>query len=657
MALITLQAAQLAFGDLPLLDRTSLAIETSERIGLIGRNGTGKSSLLKILAGMEHLDDGVIQYQQGLNLAYVAQEPLLQAECSVFEAVSEGLAPLKAVLEQYYAGDGDLDALQNTIELQDGWNWEQRVTETLQRLHLDGDALVGSLSGGTRKRVALGQALVTMPDILLLDEPTNHLDLDSIQWLEELLIDFKGSAVVITHDRAFLDRVSTRIVELDRGQLYSYQGNFQNYLVTKEADLAAEAVTQAKADKLLAQEEVWVRRGVEARRTRSVARIARLEKLRASRQARRNTMGQVRASVDAGLPSGKIVAELTDVSVAFGDKVVVKDFSATLLRGDKVGLVGPNGAGKTTLLKLILGELQATSGKVRQGANLQVAYIDQMRNALDLDATLEDFISPGSEWIEIGSQRQHVKSYLGDFLFSPARANSPVRTLSGGERNRLLLARLFARPANVLVLDEPTNDLDIDTLELLEELLQNYPGTVFLVSHDRAFLDNVVTSTIAFEGDAQWREYEGGVQDWLLQSNRAKVWSQQMANSVKPAGIDNSATAIKTVASGAVNAQASPTTAGTSGSPTAALTAAANSKTPTKKLSFKEQREFDSLPGLIEALEKEQAGLNEALADGALYVTDAKAAADKAQRVLAIDDELLAAMERWEALGQRAPAP
>ena len=633
MALITLQAAQLAFGDLPLLDRTSLAIETSERIGLIGRNGTGKSSLLKILAGMEHLDDGVIQYQQGLNLAYVAQEPQLAPELSVFEAVSEGLAPLKAVLEQYYAGDGDLDALQNTIELQDGWNWEQRVTETLQRLHLDGDALVGSLSGGTRKRVALGQALVTMPDILLLDEPTNHLDLDSIQWLEELLLDFKGSAVVITHDRAFLDRVSTRIVELDRGQLYSYQGNFQNYLVTKEAELAAEAVTQAKADKLLAQEEVWVRRGVEARRTRSVARIARLEKLRASRQARRNTMGQVRASVDAGLPSGKIVAELTDVSVAFGDKVVVKDFSATLLRGDKVGLVGPNGAGKTTLLKLILGELQASSGKVRQGANLQVAYFDQMRNALDLDATLEDFISPGSEWIEIGSQRQHVKSYLGDFLFSPARANSPVRTLSGGERNRLLLARLFARPANVLVLDEPTNDLDIDTLELLEELLQNYPGTVFLVSHDRAFLDNVVTSTIAFEGDAKWREYEGGVQDWLLQSNRAKVWSQQMANSVKPAEVANHP------------------------APARAAPEAMPAPTPTKKLSFKEQREFDSLPGLIEALEKEQAGLNDALADGLLYVSDAKAAADKAQRVLAIDDELLAAMERWEALGQRAPTP
>ena len=627
MALITLQAAQLAFGDLPLLDRTSLAIENSERIGLIGRNGTGKSSLLKILAGMEHLDDGVIQFQQGLNLAYVAQEPLLEPALTVFSAVSLGLAPLKAVLEQYYAGDGDLDALQNTIELQDGWNWEQRVTETLQRLHLDGSALVGSLSGGTRKRVALGQALVTLPDILLLDEPTNHLDLDSIEWLEELLIDFRGSAVVITHDRAFLDRVSTRILELDRGQLYSYQGNFQNYLLTKEADLAAEAVTQAKADKLLAQEEVWVRRGVEARRTRSVARIARLEKLRASRQARRNTMGQVRASVDAGLPSGKIVAELTDVSIAFGDKQVVKNFSATLLRGDKVGLVGPNGAGKTTLLKLILGELQATSGKVRQGANLQVAYFDQMRNALDLDATLEDFISPGSEWIEIGSQRQHVKSYLGDFLFSPARANSPVRTLSGGERNRLLLARLFARPANVLVLDEPTNDLDIDTLELLEDLLQNYPGTVFLVSHDRAFLDNVVTSTIAYEGDAMWREYEGGVQDWLLQSNRAKVWSQQVANTLKPAGTPKPSAA--------------------------ALAAATNLKTPVKKLSFKEQREFDSLPGLIETLEKEQAALNQALADGSLYVTDAKAAANKAQRVLTIDDELLAAMQRWEVLGQR----
>ena len=625
MALITLQSAQLAFGDVPLLDRTSLSIETSERIGLIGRNGTGKSSLLKILAGKEHLDDGVIQLQQNLNLAYVAQEPVLNAEVTVFEAVSEGLSGLKAVLDQYVAGVGDLDQLQNIIELQDGWNWEQRVTETLQRLHLDGDALISSLSGGMRKRVALGQALVTMPDMLLLDEPTNHLDLDSIQWLEDLLIEFKGSMVVITHDRTFLDRVSTRIVELDRGHLYSYQGNFQQYLLTKEAELAAEAVTQAKADKLLAQEEVWVRRGVEARRTRSVARIARLEKLRSARQARRNTMGQVKASVDAGLPSGKIVAELTDVSLAYGAKKIVDGFSATLLRGDKVGLIGPNGAGKTTLLKLILGELLPDSGKMRQGANLQVAYFDQMRNALDLNATLEDFISPGSEWIEIGNQRQHVKSYLGDFLFSPARANSPVRSLSGGERNRLLLARLFARPANVLVLDEPTNDLDIDTLELLEELLQNYDGTVFLVSHDRAFLDNVVTSTIAFEGDAKWREYEGGVQDWLTQSNRAKAWAAQ------------------------ANASAKATEA-------AVKSTSANTPVKTsapKKLSFKEQREYDSLPGLIEQLEAEQAKLNRLLADGSLYVSEPKKAADMAARITQIDDELLTAMERWEALGQR----
>ena len=626
MALITLQSAQLAFGDVPLLDRTSLSIETTERIGLIGRNGTGKSSLLKILAGKEQLDDGVIQFQQNLNLAYVAQEPVLDANVSVFESVSEGLAGLKAVLDQYVAGQGDLDRLQNIIELQVGWNWEQRVTETLHRLHLDGDAMISSLSGGMRKRVALGQALVTMPDMLLLDEPTNHLDLDSIQWLEDLLIEFKGSMVVITHDRTFLDRVSTRIVELDRGHLYSYQGNFQQYLLTKEAEMAAEAVTQAKADKLLAQEEVWVRRGVEARRTRSVARIARLEKLRSARQARRNTMGQVKASVDAGLPSGKIVAELTNVSLAYGEKQVVKGFSATLLRGDKVGLIGPNGAGKTTLLKLILGELLPGSGKVRQGANLQVAYFDQMRNALDLNATLEDFISPGSEWIEIGNQRQHVKSYLGDFLFSPARANSPVRSLSGGERNRLLLARLFARPANVLVLDEPTNDLDIDTLELLEELLQNYDGTVFLVSHDRAFLDNVVTSTIAFEGDAQWREYEGGVQDWLTQSNRAKAWAAQAQTSSKPSDTTSKAN---------------------TGAQTPAKT------TAVKKLSFKEQREYDSLPSLIEQLEAEQAKLNRLLADGSMYVSEPKKAADMAARITQIDDELLTAMERWEVLGRR----
>ncbi|MFD0669343.1 ABC-F family ATP-binding cassette domain-containing protein [Ramlibacter sp. MAHUQ-53] len=623
MALLTLSNAQLAFGHVPLLDHADFALETSERVGLIGRNGAGKSSLLKILGGLEKPDDGLLQLQQGLRIAYVAQEPDLDPEASVFESVRAGVAPVLALIEQYTHGQGDLDSLQRQIEAQDGWNWQQRVEETLHRLRLDGQARIGTLSGGTRKRVALAQALVTRPDVLLLDEPTNHLDLDAIEWLEDLLLDFKGSVVTITHDRAFLDRVATRIVELDRGQLRSYPGNFSRYQTLKEEQLAQEAVINAKADKLLAQEEVWVRRGVEARRTRAQGRINRLEQLRRSRAARREALGRVKLDVASGLPSGKIVAELTDVSKSFGDRTIVRGFTATILRGDKVGLIGPNGAGKTTLLKMILGELAPDRGQVRQGANLQVAYFDQMRNALDLDATLEDFISPGSEWIEIGDQRKHVKSYLGDFLFSPARAASPVRSLSGGERNRLLLARLFARPANVLVLDEPTNDLDIDTLELLEELLQTYAGTVFLVSHDRSFLDNVVTSTIAFEGDGRWREYEGGVQDWLTQSRRAQALAAQAA---APA----------------------PKAAAPAPTPVAATSAAPGAK---RKLSYKEQRELEGLPALIESLEKEQQSITDLLADGSLYSTDGARAAQLATRSAEIEDQLMAALERWEALG------
>ena len=630
MALLTLSNAQLAFGHVPLLDHTDFALESNERVGLIGRNGAGKSSLLKILGGLEKPDDGLLQLQQGLQVAYVAQEPELDAQDSIFEAVRAGLAPLLAVIDEYTSGQGDLDALQRQIEAQDGWNWEQRVEETLQRLRLDSQARVGTLSGGTRKRVALAQALVRRPGVLLLDEPTNHLDLDAIEWLEGLLLDFKGSVVTITHDRAFLDRVATRIVELDRGQLRSFPGNFSRYQVLKEEQLAQEAVIQAKADKLLAQEEVWIRRGVEARRTRAQGRINRLDQLRQRRAARREALGRVKLDVASGLPSGKIVGELTQVTQAFGDKTVVRDFSATVLRGDKVGLIGPNGAGKTTLLKLILGELTPTSGQVRQGANLQVAYFDQMRNALDLDATLEDFISPGSEWIEIGAQRKHVKSYLGDFLFSPARAASPVRSLSGGERNRLLLARLFARPANVLVLDEPTNDLDIDTLELLEDLLQQYDGTVFLVSHDRSFLDNVVTSTIAYEGEGRWREYEGGVQDWLTQSRRAQALARSVAS--------QAAQAPAASASSAVEARHE-------------VAASAPAGTPKKKLSYKEQRELESLPGLIEALEQEQKAIQNELADGSLYRMDGARAASLAERSAQIDDALMAALERWERLG------
>ena len=540
MSLITLQNAQLAFGHVALLDHAEFSLETAERVGLIGRNGAGKSSLLRILGGLEKPDDGDLRVQQGLRVTYVAQEPQLDSNASVFESVSAGLARVIHLIEQYSAGEGDLTAMQNEIELFDGWNWEQRVQETLHRLHLDPDARINALSGGTLKRVALAQALVTSPDVLLLDEPTNHLDLDSIEWLEQLLIDFKGSIITITHDRSFLDKVATRIVELDRGHLMTYPGNFSQYQLQKEEQAAQEAVINAKADKLLAGEEVWIRKGVEARRTRSQSRIGRLEALRAQREARRDAVGRVKLDVASGAPTGKIVAELTDVDKAFGGKVITKNFSATFLRGDKVGLIGPNGAGKSTLLKMILGELEADSGKIRQGANLQVAYFDQMRNALDMNATLEDFISPGSEWIEIGTQRKHVKSYLDDFLFSPARATSPVRSLSGGERNRLLLARLFARPANVLVLDEPTNDLDIDTLELLEELLQDYEGTVFLVSHDRAFMDNVVTSIIACEATEDnpgfWREYEGSVQDWLTQSQRSQsIQAQNKAAAAKVA--------------------------------------------------------------------------------------------------------------------------
>ena len=629
MALISLLNAQLAFGHVPLLDHADFALEGSERVGLIGRNGAGKSSLLRILGALERADDGELQLQQGLRVAYVAQEPVLAEDATVFDAVAEALAPLRALIDAYSAGGDDLDGLQAQIEAQEGWTWQQRVEETLQRLRLSPADRIGALSGGTRKRVALAQALVARPDVLLLDEPTNHLDLDAIRWLEELLLAFKGSVVVITHDRAFLDAVATRIVELDRGKLLSYPGNFAAYQVQKEEQMAQEAAINARADKLLAQEEVWIRKGVEARRTRAQGRVNRLETLRAARAVRREAVGRVRLDVDArtGGYQGKLVAELQDVSLSFGDKCIVDKLNTTILRGDKIGLIGPNGAGKTTLLKLILGALEPDSGHIQRGANLQVAYFDQMRAALDLDATLEDFISPGSEWIEIGSRRQHVKSYLGDFLFSPARAAAPVRSLSGGERNRLLLARLFARPANVLVLDEPTNDLDIDTLELLEELLQGYEGTVFLVSHDRAFLDNVVTSTLVWEGPGQWREYEGGVQDWLAQSAR---WQAQQA---PEAGAQVPATD-KNLDKNEPNRSSD-----------------GREQLQKKKLSYKEQRELEALPGHIEALEAEQAGIRAALADGTLYQSNLQEAIALQARDAAIDDELTAALERWETLG------
>ena len=634
MALLTLTDAHLAYGHVPLLDGAAMALEAGERVALIGRNGAGKSSLLKILAGLDKPDDGVLQMQTGLRRVYVAQEPVFAPGVTVFDAVAEGVAEARALRERFERHDpaDDLDAVQTRLEALDGWTWEQRVAESMQRLQLDGSAAVEALSGGTRKRVALAQALVAEPELLLLDEPTNHLDIDAIEWLQGLLVAWRGALVFVSHDRAFIDGVATRIVELDRARLRSYPGSFAAYEATKARELEDEALANVRADKLLAQEEVWVRQGVEARRTRSVGRVGRLLKLREQRAARRNVLGQVRLELDAGLPPGKIIAELKHVSIHFGEMVLIEDFSATILRGDKVGLIGPNGCGKTTLLKLILGELQPTRGSVRQGTRLQVAYFDQMRAALDLDATLGDTISPGSEWIEIGQPpkvtRKHVMSYLGDFLFAPERARAPVRTLSGGERNRLLLARLFALPANVLVLDEPTNDLDIDTLELLEELLQSYDGTVFLVSHDRRFLDNVVTSTIAWEGDPAWggrpglwREYEGGYEDWKRQRERTRVavTAQAAAQASRPV------------------ATAAPPR------PAAART----------KLSYKEQRELEALPGRIEALEAEQKTLFERLAGSAVYTDEPHLVAGLQARHDAIEAELMAALERWEELAAR----
>ncbi|WP_454763370.1 ATP-binding cassette domain-containing protein [Cupriavidus campinensis] len=633
MALFSISDAQLAFGHVALLDHADFSLEAGERVGLIGRNGTGKSSLLRIVAGMSAPDDGLIARQSGVTTAYVAQEPQFAPDLTVFDAVSLGMGAAHDLLARYEAALARLEThhdeatlaelhrVQAELDAADAWTLRTRVETTLAKLDLDPHVRVDALSGGLQKRVALAQGLVAEPDILLLDEPTNHLDVTAIRWLEDLLLGFRGSVLLITHDRAFLDRVATRIVELDRGRLVSFPGNFAAYQARKAELLAAEAVEQAKFDKLLAQEEVWIRKGVEARRTRSVARIQRLVTMRTERAARREVQGNVRLEVSQADRSGKIVAELIHVSKSYGDKAVVRDFTGTIMRGDKVGVIGPNGVGKTTLLRLILGELAPDAGTVRNGSNLQVAYFDQMRTALDLEKSLVDTISPGSDWVEVNGQRKHVMSYLGDFLFAPERARSPVKSLSGGERNRLLLARLFARPANVLVLDEPTNDLDIDTLELLEELLQDYGGTVFLVSHDRAFLDNVVTSTIAAEGDGQWRESVGGYSDWEAQSARAEAI--QAAKQAEPKAAEAAKTQNTREARGANR---------------------------TVKLSYKEQRELDGLPERINALEAEQKTLSAQLADGSLYATDPATAAQLAARHDEIEMALLEALERWEVL-------
>jgi len=630
MPLLSLSGACLAYGHVPLLDQADFQLDPGERVALIGRNGSGKSSLLAALAGTGHLDDGQVWRQPGLRLAYVPQEPPFDPELTVYAAVVAGMGAATRLLSDYHAVShrlaepghdhdallAELNRLQHELEALGAWSAASQAERAIERFGLDPEARVGSLSGGQKKRLALAQALAGEPEVLLLDEPTNHLDIAAIDWLEELLLGSSLSLLFITHDRRFLERLATRIVELDRGKLSNFPGSFVEYQRRKAEMLRDEALQNAKFDKFLAQEEVWIRKGVEARRTRNEGRVLRLEALRRERAARRERLGQVRLALDAGDKSGQLVAELTDVYKAFGDKVVVRDFSARILRGDRIGLIGPNGAGKTTLLRLILGELAPDRGSVRLGTRQQVAYFDQFRAALDPEAILADVISPGSDYVEINGQRKHVIGYLEDFLFAPARARSPVKSLSGGERNRLLLARLFARPANLLVLDEPTNDLDIETLELLEELLQDYPGTLFLVSHDRAFLDNVVTQTIAFEGDGRWQEYAGGYEDWLRCRKEA-------ASAIRPA-------------------------------PTKPPEPKPAARPKADKLSWKEQRELEALPERIATLEAEQADLSRQLEDPLLHTTRPQEAARIADRLAAIDEELLALLERWEALEQKA---
>ena len=596
MTIIALKDAELAFGLTPLLDRASLAIDDGDRIGLIGRNGTGKSSLLGVLAGHLSLDDGEVQRKPGLRISLVEQEPVLPGAPTVRESLLER---------------GAINAIHDE---RDRHGAETRLAEYLHRFSVNTEASPAEVSGGERKRAALALAFALEPELLLLDEPTNHLDVDGIEILEELL-QKNQTCIVITHDRRFLDRVASSIAELDRGRLRTFPGNYSVYEQRKADIDAAEDLANRRFEKFWAQEEVWIRKGVEARRTRNEGRVKRLEHLREERAARRERLGSIRLTVDAGERSGKLVAEFENVDKSFGDKQILDDVSLRIMRGDRVGLLGPNGAGKTTLIRLIVGTLEADSGRIRRGTNLQVAYFDQLREQLDPEKTLSETVSPGSDWVEIAGQRKHVTSYLGDFLFPTRRANAPIRMLSGGERNRLLLARLFARPANVLVLDEPTNDLDIDSLELLENTLQDYSGTLLLVSHDRAFLDNVVTQTVAAEGGGRWREYVGGYTDWLRQRPQARV----------------SAPSKPTV----VEAPADPTPA------------------PKRKLSYKEQRELETLPGEIEKLEVEQQQLTQKMSGADYHRLAPDEMRRDGERAVELENLIAERMERWINLEER----
>ena len=624
MPLLHFQNVDYGVGGPLLLEQVDLTIEPGERVCIVGRNGAGKSTLMRLMAGEIRPDDGEVRVQNGVVVARMAQEVPQDTHGSVFDVVAEGLGDLGVLLARYHHAvhDGDMDAMadaQAQIEARHGWDLDRRVTQVLERLELPGDADFAALSGGMKRRVLLAQALVRAPDILLLDEPTNHLDIEAIDWLEGFLKAFSGSIVFVTHDRSFLRALATRIVEIDRGQVTSWPGDYDNYLRRREERLHAQAQENARFDKLLAQEEVWIRQGIKARRTRNEGRVTALKAMRRERAARRELTGKVKMEAASAQASGKKVIEMTGVSQAFGDNIILRDASTTILRGDKVGIIGPNGSGKSTLLKILLGELTPDAGTVTLGTNLQIAYFDQHRSQLDDTRSALENVAGGRDFVEINGSRKHIIGYLQEFLFSPERARAPITRLSGGERNRLLLARLFAQPSNLLVMDEPTNDLDVETLELLEELLLDYQGTLLLVSHDRDFLDNVVTSTLALEGDGRLGDYVGGYSDWLRQ---------------RPA-------------SAAATTPAAAPSGTASAAPAAATAAPAAAK---KKLSYKDQRELELLPARIEQLETDIAARSAAMQDPAFYRQDAAAQQRANGELAAQQAELDAAYARWEAL-------
>lgn len=623
MALLFLRDISLSFGAAPLLDKIHFQVEAGERVCIVGRNGEGKSTLLKIIEGMQPADEGSRIVQDGIKIAKLRQDVPHDIEGSVFDVVALGLGDIGETLKAYHhaALDGDMDQLeklQHKIEAQNGWDMNQQVDTILSKLDLPADDEFSSLSGGMKRRVLLAQALIQKPDILLLDEPTNHLDIPSIQWLEGFVKNLRCALIFITHDRAFLQALATRIVEVDRGQLFNWECDYLTYLERKQAQLESEAKTHAEFDKKLAQEEVWIRQGIKARRTRNEGRVRALEKLRLERQARRSQQGSANLQVNVGDTSGKKVIEISHLSFGWPDKKIVNDFSTLIVRGDKVGLIGPNGCGKSTLLKLLLGQANPQQGKVELGTNLQIAYFDQHRAKLNEELSVAQNVLDSSDYVEINGQRKHIIGYLSDFLFAPDRARQPVKSLSGGERNRLLLAQVFAKPSNLLILDEPTNDLDVETLELLEDLLMNYQGTVLIVSHDRAFLNNVVTSSIVFDAPGLVNEYVGGYDDWLRQRPNLATASVKGTSASK--------------------------------NETQQVTSATQANKPAKKLSYKDQREYDSLPGLIEQLETELEALGAMVADPAFYQQD-QAKIDKTlAKIQYKESELEQAFERWEVL-------